>query len=243
MNPLLKSSLLSIAYQNLFEHSAFSVADDSLDLYSSRHLNKLSAADFGSTLLLLSAYSPRALAQAFPQFASNDGLLSIPHPQNDLTDHLALLAQIFQTAATLPRDPDLQDLSETEAWTRVKSRLGQENYRAHQLALWSNACAVTGLSEPSLLRASHAKPWSDPSISAAERLDPENGFPLAVHLDALFDQGWISFADDGHMLLSPHLDPSVISLYNLSPALSLRRPPSPRQIHYLSYHRHHIFRP
>ena len=82
----------------------------------------------------------------------------------------------------------------------------------------------------------------DPTITDAERLDPANGFPLAVHLDALFDQGLITFADDGSMLLSPQLSSAAIALYNLSSDLHLRCQLTDKQRTYLAYHRQHVYR-
>ena len=105
--------------------------------------------------------------------------------------------------------------------------------------MWGNACAVTGITEPALLRASHAKPWAD--ANDAERLDPANGFPLVVHLDALFDAGLISFDSDGSMMISPRLGKDTISLYGLSNKLQLRNPPTKRQEEYLQYHRKNVF--
>ena len=65
---------------------------------------------------------------------------------------------------------------------------------------WSGACAVTGVAEPSLLRASHIIPWAK-CESDEERLNVYNGLLLAAHLDAAFDAGLISFEDDGRIIL------------------------------------------
>jgi putative restriction endonuclease len=46
------------------------------------------------------------------------------------------------------------------------------------------------------------KPWAK-CATDAERLDAYNGLLLAAHLDAAFDAGLISFADDGAILFSP----------------------------------------
>ncbi len=105
--------------------------------------------------------------------------------------------------------------------------------------MWGNACAVTGITEPALLRASHAKPWAE--ASDRERLDQSNGLPLAVHLDALVDAGLISFAKDGSMLISSRLGEDIIALYGLSNKLRLRNPSTPRQEKYLQYHRENVF--
>jgi hypothetical protein len=121
----------------------------------------------------------------------------------------------------------------------VRARLGQHRYKVSQAEMWGNACAVTGITEPALLRASHAKPWAD--ANDAERLDPANGLPLAVHLDALFDVGLISFATDGSMLISPKLEPEAIALYGLSEKMRLRNVPTAEQEKYLQYHRRNVF--
>jgi len=52
-----------------------------------------------------------------------------------------------------------------------------------------------------LLRASHIKPWAA-CASDAERLGVFNGLLLAPHLEAAFDQGFISVSDAGNVLVS-----------------------------------------
>jgi hypothetical protein len=51
------------------------------------------------------------------------------------------------------------------------------------------------------LRASHCKPWRDSDDS--ERLDGENGLLLTPSIDHLFDRGFISFENNGRLLVSP----------------------------------------
>jgi hypothetical protein len=89
----------------------------------------------------------------------------------------------------------------TEAERLVIQRVGQDLFRAALLDYWQGACCVTGLSIPSLLRASHIQPWAKCPTDDA-RLDVFNGLLLAPHVDALFDAGWISFSDDGALLIS-----------------------------------------
>ena len=82
-------------------------------------------------------------------------------------------------------------------------------------------------------------PLSD--ANDVERLDPSNGLPLAIHPDALFDAGLISFDSDGSMMISSRLGKDTISLYGLSNKLWLRNPPTKRQEEYLQYHRKNVF--
>jgi hypothetical protein len=127
----------------------------------------------------------------------------------------------------------------TEAVAQVRRRVGQDLYREAQLALWGGRCSVTGLAVPELLRASHAKPWADSTDS--ERVDPYNGLLLAVHLDALFDRGWLAFTDEGHAVLSDALPADARSLLGLDrEPLALREVRS-THVPYLAWHRTNVF--
>ena len=119
----------------------------------------------------------------------------------------------------------------------VAARLGQGKYRAELLARWGEQCAVTGCPVTEVLRASHARPWSDSDDS--QRLDPDNGLPLVANLDALFDAGLISFTSTGAMLVSPCLAKEHRAMLGV-PA-NLRKRPSPYQAKYLQYHAENVF--
>ena len=240
MNAYLLSSIQSAAYGNLFECSAIREENGCDAVFSSMsHENEVGVTDDGETLLFVSLLNIERLKSKFPKLATEDGLV-VRHPRNDLTNHLALLGELFHAAATLPPDPQAVLPEQTVRIATVRARLGQHRYKIAQAEMWDNACAVTGVTEPALLRASHAKPWAD--ANDAERLDPANGFPLVVHLDALFDAGLISFDSDGSMMISPRLGDETITLYGLSRKMRLRNPPTPHQEKYLQYHRKNVFR-
>ncbi|QUD86054.1 HNH endonuclease [Phenylobacterium montanum] len=105
-----------------------------------------------------------------------------------------------------PTADEADPVTETEAVRAA--RLGQSKFRQDLMDLWDRQCAVTGLALPELLRASHIKPWRH--SSPQERLDPDNGLLLAVHVDGLFDRGLISFDDDGAILRSPMLSSELM---------------------------------
>lgn len=131
----------------------------------------------------------------------------------------------------------------TEALRLVKQRIGQNLFRQALMDYWGGACAVTGLDLSEVLRASHAKPWAICDTDA-ERLDVFNGFLLAAHLDALFDQGLLTFADDGTAILSHRLTlaQSTILGFNGSNPARLRWV-SPAHLPYLAWHRENLFQP
>ena len=137
-----------------------------------------------------------------------------------------VLAQIART-----------DVPETTRDALIKARIGQGGFRAALLNIWDGQCAATSCSEPSVLRASHIKPWR--SSDDSERLDPANGMLLTANLDALFDQGLISFSDSGRMLVAKKLGRQTV--IDLGLPVQLRRPLSEGQRRYLRFHRDELF--
>lgn len=128
----------------------------------------------------------------------------------------------------------------TDAERLVVQRIGQGMFRDALLDYWQGQCCVTGLAEPALLRASHIKPWAK-CATDDERLDVFNGLLLAPHVDALFDGGWISFADDGALLVSAAL--SIVARAQLGVSIDWRSHSlKPEHFKYLSFHREHELR-
>jgi hypothetical protein len=129
-----------------------------------------------------------------------------------------------------------KDLSPTQRESFIQARLGQGGFRRDLLKYWSG-CAVVGCTAEAVLRASHIKPWK--KSSDRERLDPANGLLLIANLDALFNDGLITFDDHGRMLISDQVASKDRSLLRLGGRL--KKPPSPRQRKYLRFHREKEF--
>lgn len=133
---------------------------------------------------------------------------------------------------------EYKSLNQTEKDSIVKSRIGQGLFRDGVVDLWGS-CAVTGLSNISLLKASHIKPWRE--SSNLERLDPMNGLLLQPTLDHMFDYGLITFDKNGTGILSLKLSQDDIERLELSSNLKLRIFPE-RMKNYMEYHRIHVFK-
>jgi hypothetical protein len=78
------------------------------------------------------------------------------------------------------------------------------------------------------------KPWA--VSSDKEKLSGFNGLLLSPHIDRLFDKGWISFGDDGTVLVSPKLDRSILRRWGIGKITNVG-PFKPEQLVYLKYHR------
>ena len=131
-----------------------------------------------------------------------------------------------------------KDIEETEKLRLVKSRNGQGLYkdRVKEIEL---GCRVTGLSDIKYLIASHIKPWT--KSNDFEKLDGNNGLLLSPHVDKLFDNGYISFENDGRMIVSPALNIDTLRLWNIDEHSNVGDF-NDEQRYYLQYHRDNILK-
>ena len=89
----------------------------------------------------------------------------------------------------------------TEKEAVVLARRGQGKFKEAVLRI-EVRCRITKVDRIEHLRASHIRPWRD-CEDHRQRLDGENGFLLTPSIDHLFDRGFISFENNGELLVSP----------------------------------------
>lgn len=161
---------------------------------------------------------------------------------SDTTPLHHLVREIWRLARALPIEPlrafeaQTRNLPRaTEAERLVIQRVGQDVFRDALMTYWGGQCAVTGVAEPCLLRASHIKPWAKCDTDA-ERLDVYNGLLLAAHLDAAFDAGLVSFSDEGQIIFSYKFRNEDRQILGLNDGLRLRQV-APSHLPRLAWHR------
>lgn len=133
-------------------------------------------------------------------------------------------------------DDDSSSLQGSVREQLIQARAGQGLFRS-RVAEIERGCRLTGISNPTLLTASHIKPWRACS-STFERLDGFNGILLTPNADRLFDRGLITFENDGKVKISPRLPAG--DLERLGLAIGCDRGAGvfrPEQCSYLAYHR------
>jgi putative restriction endonuclease len=142
-------------------------------------------------------------------------------------------------------------LDDTERKSVIAARRGQGVFRAN-LEKIERACRLTGISTPSLLKASHIKPWRA-CETAQERLDGMNGLLLTPDADHLFDRGFISFEDEGEVRISSMVDREDLRRLGFDQlvfeATGMMEAPAdwrtdsflPQQREYLDYHRKEVY--
>lgn len=120
----------------------------------------------------------------------------------------------------------------------LQHRKSQVKYR-EELYNEFHHCPFTQIDEFRLLVASHIKPYA--VSSKKEQTDSNNGLLLSPLYDKLFDKGYISFDNDGHILISEWLSPKNKELISFvfSPAdLNLNE----QRLQYMKYHRENVFK-
>ncbi len=118
----------------------------------------------------------------------------------------------------------------------IKVRVNQGIFRKKLLQHYKTCC-LCNVSNPKLLIASHIKPWS--VCNAQEKVDKNNGFLMCPNHDALFDQGWITFNDDGKIIISDALSKNDRMAFDINENMIILLTDENKK--YLRYHREEIF--
>ena len=162
------------------------------------------------------------------------------------SDLFRIIGRIWSLARSLPNEPLAEferllkeEPSTTEVEHLRKERIGQNVFRSALMDYWEKSCAVTGVKNPTLLRASHIVPWATCETDE-ERLNVHNGLLLVATLDAAFDTGLITFKDNGGILISRKLSLSDQQLSGISSNMRLTRMNEEVRKR-LDWHRVHMF--
>lgn len=129
------------------------------------------------------------------------------------------------------------DLIGDEREILIKSRIGHSKFK-ELLRLENQCCPICGLNNSSLLIASHIKPWS--KSNEKEKVDKNNGFLLCPNHDYLFDKGFISFDEEGRLLISSLLEEEDIEILGLNRKIQLDL--SNEKKEYIKWHREHLYK-
>jgi len=126
---------------------------------------------------------------------------------------------------------------------KTVSREGASKYR-RQVLEHMPQCPFTKISDERLLIASHIKPYQ--TCINEERIDQAtdylNGLALSPTYDKLFDQGYITFMDDGRLICGTQLSSYTWEKLQINPNAKnkMRIYPEDRE-EYLEYHRKYVF--
>ena len=151
--------------------------------------------------------------------------------ENDVEDNPADLAEsIDESINTL-------SVKGEDREAVVRQRVNQGIFRDRLLEN-NNKCVLCNVDDEHLLIASHIKPWSE--SEPGEKLDPDNGFLMCPNHDKLFDGGYISFDDEGKIMISPEL--SDVNRMFMNVNVNMKIDLSEGNKRYLLYHRNKKYR-
>lgn len=108
---------------------------------------------------------------------------------------------------------------------------------------FNHCCAICGIHLPQMLIASHIKPFRD-CAHVYEAMDNNNGLLLCRNHDYLFDQGYISFEENGQLIICSELlnDPHF-KAYGINTAIRLKeRYCTQSRVKFFKYHKKNYFR-
>lgn len=129
------------------------------------------------------------------------------------------------------------DINANQKADLLRSRHGQGLFRSN-LEVVEHSCRITGVLDRRHLWARHIKPWS--ICDDSEKLDGCNGLLLSPHIAHLFERGYISFTDDGDLLVSQDLNPVVLENWHIRLPLNVGEF-RPEQAYFLDCHRREVF--
>jgi len=130
-------------------------------------------------------------------------------------------------------------LTETTKLQITKARLKQGLFRDRILEKYDDKCIISQVDDVRILVAGHIKPWS--ISDNREKLSGENGLLLTPTYDKLFDRGFISFRDNGEIILSDYFSDSNFKILNLKAKTKYNLKATDEMKNYLLYHRETVF--
>lgn len=134
--------------------------------------------------------------------------------------------------STISEEIDKLNLQGKSKEAVVRVRVNQGVFRNKLLQRYSKCC-LCGVSNPNLLIASHIKSWSESEPN--EKLDIDNGLLMCPNHDRLFDQGWLTFDENGYVIIADGLSEGDRIALNINDNMKITLTEKNKK--YLLYHR------
>lgn len=155
-------------------------------------------------------------------------------PSRKLTDNERKRIEV--EIKSIEEDIEKHGLEGTDKLAVVKTRVNQGIFRDLLIRRYKKCC-LCGTDEESLLIASHIKPWVD--STRKERVDVDNGLLLCPNHDKLFDKGYITFDEQGYIVISGALSETNQLCMNVDSDMKILMSETAKS--YMQYHRENVF--
>lgn len=121
-----------------------------------------------------------------------------------------------------------------------KQRIGQKLFRELLLSKYPDRkCSLCDIYSPEHLIANHIKPFKDCDVN--EAIDPNNGLLLCPDHNHLMDKGYLTFSENGVIILSNSLNKNLISEFRLNSLLNKKYYFDKKTLEYINYHKAKVF--
>ena len=222
---VLKNRANSLRLQIDYDQQLFSA--EQIDLRKKENTKSHLPGDYETGNIISKFYSSANIPEEHELIRDLEIMLSI---------YSKLVEEKNLTSISQEKKNDVEEIknskrTKTQKQRLINARLGQGEFRKEVVGI-EKKCRITGASDIAFLIASHIKPWS--KSDDTEKLDGKNGLLLSPHVDKLFDKGFISFSDDGEVLIKNEAK-DIFKSWNLkkSNVGSFNK----QQQKYLAYHR------
>lgn len=180
--------------------------------------------------------SMKYLNHTYIRVATKVRLIGDPVLQVELMDDSQTTQQLEEEFNSIEETLNDTNLNGLDKMAIVKTRINQGVFRDKLIRKYGKCC-LCGVDDERLLIASHIKPWADSSPD--ERTDEDNGLLLCPNHDKLFDKGYISFDDEGYILISKGLSEHNLIFTNIHSDMKISL--SAKEKKFMRYHREAIF--
>ncbi len=148
-----------------------------------------------------------------------------------------LKVQLDNSVDEIDKEIETKQLQGEEREALIKVRVNQSAFRKLLMRRYTHCC-LCDVDDESLLVASHIKPWAKSNY--AEKVDVNNGLLLCPNHDKLFDRGYISFDNGGHIVISDELSENSAISMNIKNDMQIEL--SNDNIKYMEYHRNNVLK-
>ena len=115
----------------------------------------------------------------------------------------------------------------------VRNPKFQKEFKDKLKIIWNNKCPVTQINDIKLLIGAHIKPFK--KCNPSEAFDEFNGILLSPNIDLVFELGYVSFTDDGKILLSNEMNKVLLNKLGIDKRQRIKF--KEQHTEYLDWHR------
>lgn len=146
--------------------------------------------------------------------------------------------EVIEETQKIEKEVEPLNIDEESKKAIVNVRVNQGKFRDLLLKRYNSKCCLCAVTNQKFLIASHIKPWA--KSEPKEKADIDNGFLMCPNHDRLFDKGYITFNDDGTIIISSKLSKDDCMFLNVDSKMHIEQLTKGNK-KYLEFHRKKVF--